>query len=326
MKAHTLILATAILSLCSVRAGTTVTTDNSKDKLVSPTEPAAKKGGLYLGLFGGVNFDQSGDSKDINVSDARPRSGGSAAEIAVFNKTGQFEPGTNPVPLVAGTHVTSPTFSTDVKSNTGWLGGLKLGYDFNTPCIIKPALEIEAFYNGLSTSGDATSKKTISGLRVGDNDGDELSEPFLNPDSEVAPSKVAAHYTDTINSAVFMFNGIIRFDLGNFRPYIGGGVGLAYVTHSYSATPLKTTDGSGPVALLPVNHNPSSIENAPAGYLTFGSSDETTFAWQGLAGVDYLLTSRLTVFVEYKALFYLDGPYYRNLLSNTVSAGVKVGF
>jgi opacity protein-like surface antigen len=338
MKSTSLILAAAILSLQTVRAGTTVTTDNSKDKLISPTQPTAKQGGLYIGIFGGVNASQSGDSKDINVSDARPRTAGTPSEIKSYfapgSNAGDLTPGSTYIP--AGTHLTSPTFSTDTNSNVGWFGGLKLGYEFPTSSIWKPAVEVEGFYNGINTSGDANSNKSIKGLRTSDDDGDETAEPFANPDAVVPATKVNAHFTDQINSAVFMLNGIIKLDLGKFRPYLGAGVGLAYVTHNYdsqrgtgfpvpsNSAVLKTAYGA--VQVLPGNHSADAVQNAPAGYFSFNSDNETTFAWQGLAGVEYLVTPHITVFTEYKALFYLDGPYYRNLFNNMVALGVKYNF
>ena len=51
---------------------------------------------------------------------------------------------------------------------------------------------------------------------------------------------------------------------------------------------------------------------------------EVTLAYQGIAGVDYKVTDRFTAFVEYKALFFHDGPYYYDLLNNTATISVPV--
>jgi opacity protein-like surface antigen len=235
--------------------------------------------------------------------------------------------------------VHSPTFTSNYDAaKLGEFGGLKLGYEFPTTGIIKPALEFEGSYNTLNTSGTMKSDHVITGLRDFDADGDETSEPFLNPDAVVAPTRVNAHFTDNMQEGVFMLNGLIKFDLeryglGRFRPYIGGGVGLAYVGHSYSTSILHITKLTykadpiyGQVQLLPVNHNASSIQNAPPGVFSFGSDNETTFAWQAVAGLEFLVTKQVSIFAEYKALFLLDGPYYRNLLNNNIDAGVKFNF
>ena len=337
----TLPILLAIASALAVRpaAAGPVALDDNKDKLISPTQPPAKNGGAYFAIFGGVNFAQSSDSKDVNVSDARPLASGGPAQIAAFRAAPGNDIPSNATLIPNGANVHSPTFSTDVRNNVGWLGGLKLGYVFPSPCIIKPALEFEAFYNGIDASGDAKSNKSIAGLRTSDRDGDEPSEPFTNPDATVGKTKASASFNDSMNSTVFMTNAIINVDLGRFRPYIGAGVGLAYVTHDYS-TPVPPSGTSaakgaasaccklqaGAVQLLPKNHSAQQIEDSPAGYLYFDGDNEVTFAYQALAGVDFFITPRMSVFTEYKALFYYDGPYYRNLLSQEVAVGLRFGF
>jgi opacity protein-like surface antigen len=328
---------TILLSLVAARAGDTTNTSDSKDKkMIVPAEAA--KGGLYIGIFGGVNLSQSGDPKEINVSDARPRGVGSPALIKYYeeDKTKFYRPA-KPVGIPNGAPVHSPTFTSDYDAaKIGELGGLKLGYELPKIGIFTPALELEGSYNTLNTSGTMKSNHVITGLRDYDNDGDEAEdrgEPFSNPDAVVAPTRVNAHFNDNIQSGVFMLNGIIKADLGRVRPYIGGGVGLAYVSHNYSTSILHITKLDykadpiyGQVQLLPTSHSARAIENAPQGMFAFGDDNETTFAWQALAGLDFVVTKNISIFTEYRALFLLDGPYYRNFLSNTVSAGVRYNF
>jgi opacity protein-like surface antigen len=139
-----------------------------------------------------------------------------------------------------------------------------------------------------------------------------------------------------MNAAVFLLNGVVKFDLGRFRPYIGAGVGFAYVTHDFGAQvgsghPVAPNaqvinTPSGQVERLATSNSANALNNAPAGYFSFGSDNETTFAWQALAGVEFEVTPRWSIFTEYKALWFLDGPYYRNYLSQMVGAGIRYNF
>jgi opacity protein-like surface antigen len=327
-----LLFAAAALSIHSAQAGP------KDEKAIIQTTPPPQQGGFYISVFGGADVAQSAESKDINVAGARPIPAGTPTQINSYfapgNNSGGIAQGANLIPN--GTHLTSPTFSTNTDSNVGWFGGLKFGYEFPTPCIIKPSLEFEAFYNGNDTSGSLTSQKSIAGLRTVDNDGDEFMEPRLNPDAIVPSTKANINFKDQMNSAVFMLNSTIKFDLGRIRPYIGGGLGLAYVTHNFagqtgSGTPV-TPHGQliktpyGPVQGVASKSTAFALNNVPASYFTFGSDSEETFAWQAIAGVEYMVTPRVSVFTEYKALFYLDGPYGRNTLNNLVGAGVRFNF
>jgi opacity protein-like surface antigen len=323
-------------------AGTTVET-GGKDKIVTPQSQPERKGGLYVAIFGGVNVAQSSDEKHINISDGRPQPTGTPQQIAAYRAMPNDIP-PDAVLIPDGTPLHSPTFDSSVGSDTGWMAGIKLGYEFPTASRIKPALEFEAFYNGIQGDGNFESEKALDGIRTSDRDGDESKEPFTNPDATVPRTKLYADARDQMNSAVFMWNGIIKMEFGRFHPYIGGGLGLAYVTHDYSinapkgaavpndAAALLNTkfvgvskyDG-GAVARLPLNHSTDQIENSNAGYVHFSNDSEVTFAYQALAGIEYQITPRLSGFTEYKALFYYDGPYYRNLLNHEVSLGVKFG-
>jgi opacity protein-like surface antigen len=240
--------------------------------------------------------------------------------------------------------VKSPTFDTDVDNFIGYLGGFKFGYELPTASRWKPAFEFEAFYNGIESHGTAKSEKSLNGIRTSDRDGDELQEPFSNPDATVPRTHLFVNdLRDQMNAGVFMWNAILKLDLHRIRPYIGAGVGLAYVTHDYRIQNLpkgaptppgnaaavletrflgKSAYDGGAVAKLPTNHSDSQIENSNAGYLTFNQDSEVTFAYQALAGIEFVITPRLSAFTEYKALFYYDGPYYKNLLNVEVTAGI----
>jgi opacity protein-like surface antigen len=80
-----------------------------------------------------------------------------------------------------------------------------------------------------------------------------------------------------INSGAFMTNGLIRFASGRFQPYIGFGIGCYY----------------------------AEVASATFGPFNFsGGSSHADFAWQAIAGADYYLDHRNSLFIEYKFLEY----------------------
>ncbi len=101
----------------------------------------------------------------------------------------------------------------DVKidHNLGGYGGLKLGYVF-TNGNIRPAIEEDMFYNGLSTDVHVN----LNGTEV-------------------------AHSSNLINSGAFMTNFILRFAFGKFQPYVGGGVGGYYAEAAGSDITINRT-------------------------------------------------------------------------------------
>ena len=80
-----------------------------------------------------------------------------------------------------------------------------------------------------------------------------------------------------VNSGAFMTNGLIRFSSGQFQPYIGLGLGFYY----------------------------AEVINATFGPFTFGGENShVDFAWQAIAGADFYLDQRNSLFIEYKFLNY----------------------
>ena len=81
---------------------------------------------------------------------------------------------------------------------------------------------------------------------------------------------------NSLDAEVSTFTGMVNawwdiYDLGGWKPYIGGGVGFAHHTISASA-PVGST----------------------------GKADDTTFAWQIGAGVGIDVTDNLTVDIGYR--------------------------
>ncbi|MDD5262521.1 MAG: outer membrane beta-barrel protein, partial [Methylacidiphilales bacterium] len=137
------------------------------------------------------------------------------------------------------------------------VGGLKLRYDWpfdpepieqfsdelqGRPLHLGAALEAEAFYLGGKISAN-TSTQGVS---------------------------------TSLNSAVFMLNPLLTLQTGKWRPYIGPGVGFAYI------------DATG-------YNNPATTQT---------SATQTALAIQGEAGVDYFFVQDWSIFAEYKYLVF----------------------
>jgi opacity protein-like surface antigen len=160
--------------------------------------------------------------------------------------------------------------------NVSGYGGIKLGYVFGTGTY-RFALEEDMFYNGISTSAHV------------DQNGREVAQS-----------------SNHINSGAFLTNGILRFALDKFQPYLGGGIGAYYA---------KTQSGD-------VTINGRTFE-------TVGGRTSGSLAWDGIAGLDYYWTPDISTFVEYHYLGYvaLDvGDGNHKFGQNLVGAGVRFHF
>jgi opacity protein-like surface antigen len=99
------------------------------------------------------------------------------------------------------TNVFGDTLILDPNNDTGFYGGIKIGYVFGTGAV-RFALEENMFYNGWDTGVDST--LTVLGA--------------------TATSTTSVR----INTGAFMTNGLMRFGSGKFQPYIGFGIGAYY--------------------------------------------------------------------------------------------------
>jgi opacity protein-like surface antigen len=142
------------------------------------------------------------------------------------------------------------TLRLDPTNDTGFFGGIKLGYVFGTGSV-RFALEEDMFYNGWETGADST--LVVNGVTT-------------NGTSSFR-----------MNTGAFMTNGLVRFASGRFQPYIGFGIGC-YIADSAGGT-------FGP-------------------FNTGGGASHADFAWQAIAGADYYVNTRNSIFVEYKFLEY----------------------
>ena len=93
------------------------------------------------------------------------------------------------------------TLTLDPNNDTGFFGGIKIGYVFGTGTV-RFALEEDMFYNGWQTGADST--LTVGGVTT------------------TSSSSI------TVNTGAFMTNGLVKFGNGQFQPYIGFGIGAYY--------------------------------------------------------------------------------------------------
>ncbi|MGF1656534.1 MAG: outer membrane protein [Verrucomicrobiales bacterium] len=103
----------------------------------------------------------------------------------------------------------------DFDTDTGWMTGIKFGYQFPESGLVKYMLETELLYgktdfNGLGESND-----------------------------------LAAKVGGSINTLALMLNGLVKLDLGMFEPYGGLGIGFA----NANTSSLTTTVGGKEVAV-----------------------------------------------------------------------------
>ena len=152
----------------------------------------------------------------------------------------------------------------DYDSRVGGFAGLKAGYVFNTGMVLRPAVELDTYW------------VRINGL--------------WDSNQEFPAVKQA------VDGYVCMVNGIARFALGSFQPYVGAGLGTA-------TTKIKTP---------------------------FTQDDSTHFAWQLVTGMDYYFTNSMSMFLEYKFLNaqvdYVQVNTLSHSLNHLIGAGVRFHF
>lgn len=153
-----------MLALLVTSAAACLTTAFAGETMVAPPPPPSCFGeGWYMGFQAGANvFQDFGGTRTFDLG------GGDVLEI-------------------------------DPHENMGFVGGIKLGYVFGTGAV-RPAIEMDAFYNGVNADLDA---------RLNGTDID------FNADAN-------------LNSGAFLANFLLRFGCGTFQPYFGGGVGGYY--------------------------------------------------------------------------------------------------
>lgn len=164
----------------------------------------------------------------------------------------------------------------DPNNDTGFFGGIKVGYVFGTGSI-RPAVEGDFFYNGWETGADSTL--------------------IFNGVTTTSSSRL------TINTGAFMSNFLLRCGNGKFQPYAGLGVGVYYAE--------SASGNFGP-------------------FVIGGGESHADFAWQLIAGGDYYVNTRNSIFIEYRYLVYsgsqIDFGKDRSLSQHLLGGGWRFHF
>lgn len=164
------------------------------------------------------------------------------------------------------------------KGRSSGFGGVQLGYEW-APCPLRcgcsnwsltPAAEVEAFYFSHRKRGHL------------------MSPSVVLPEHDFVASF-------PMHTGVYLVNGVIALNsccLGNFSPYIGGGIGAAHISvrgaKSFQIAPVE----------LGVNHFDGK------------TSDSTwSFAAQAKIGLRYNVCNWFRIFAEYRFM-YLDSSRY----------------
>ena len=167
-------------------------------------------------------------------------------------------------------------------SNIGGVGGLKVGYNFNSYSLggnfgIQPAVEAEAFYLGTTPRFHYNGSTGIPGGATFSANGQ------VNGD---------------LDSGAFFINGIARLKTGTiFTPYIGIGVGAEYLS-------LSGVSGTDTATVSTVRGSTSKTGSG-----SLSSADDLVFAAQGLAGFDVEFAKHWDFFTEYKFVAGIDPSF-----------------
>ena len=232
-------------------------------KEISTTTPE-KPANWYIGVFGGASFSQDYDGASSNFN-------GSSTSSSITN-------------------------------DIGGLGGLKVGYKFESYDLgggfaIEPAVEFEAAYIDAFTPTSRVTNVSMTG---------------------------------NLDSVAFGVNGLARFKTGTlFTPYIGAGIGGQWIQLSKVNFTITRTIIPDP---------PASTTTAQS---SGSSQDDVDFSFQGIVGFDFEVAHNWDIFTEYKYIVAVDpsftfsnvggtgvGYTYKDdfLGQSLITAGVKYNF
>lgn len=178
----------------------------------------------------------------------------------------------------------------DLDSEVGWVVGLKGGYYFNPPTWFHPGIELDATY--------IDNEYRTHGSRQGANFRETRND---HQDIHLVP---------------LMINGLMKFDLSHFHPYLGVGLGGNYTRRDEPQTVdlhYRFDDGFR-----------ANVRGESSAH--FGHTSNWCLAAQGLAGLEYDCTPHLGVYVEYKALWLNDAREIEQYINHLVTGGVRLYF
>ncbi|MDR1146614.1 MAG: outer membrane beta-barrel protein [Verrucomicrobiales bacterium] len=197
-----------------------------------------------------------------------------------------------------------------LKDRTGWAGGLKAGHtwqlsDDGQRGLLALSLEGEFIYSGVHDTKLGTPRVS--------------NYPFAG---HTVSGKIYQQFNMDI--LALTVNPVLRLQLGRFSPYVGVGVGGAYVEAQHK----------GLFATGEIDGRKGTYGFDPT---VGGSTDTVVFCFQAMAGADFYLSKDISLFLEYKYLglvgleafktpvsgYYDLGAVYGNHLA---TVGVRFGF
>lgn len=238
--------------------------------------------GCLLALSAGMAY--SGTMGPVTTSSVKVYVGvfGGAGALSSGDMT-QY--GTALFPIDQGGPLAVDSFGRHDSSSMGMVGG-HIGFAWPSAALnwpVSPAVELEGFYMG--------------GVKV---EGHDIS----NNTERLSEHDFLVHYP--LKTGVFLVNAVLNANdgmFGNFKPYIGVGIGSA----------VQSVSGASSIQVAPpeaVNHyNGNPDDKAIA------------FAVQPKIGVHYDLGSRASVFAEYRFVYLSETSY---TFGSTVAAGHAV--
>ncbi|MGB3165469.1 MAG: P44/Msp2 family outer membrane protein, partial [Alteraurantiacibacter sp.] len=155
------------------------------------------------------------------------------------------------------------SYSFDTNVDVGWNVGGQIGYDFDGPLRV----ELEGSY--VAHDIDYHSNAFVGGTDIGNFGTNVLTRS--GPGTGVPVFAALADGRGDVESYGAFLNVLFDFDLGIVEPYVGAGAGI-YV--------------------IDVDYLPSGLDIA--------NDADTTFAYQGIAGVAGDLGDNVELFAEYK--------------------------
>jgi opacity protein-like surface antigen len=217
------------------------------------------------------------DELPLFKADAQPREYATGGHVGVFGGGNLFQSGDLDVstPLLSGQKVTLKT-----KDQPGGVAGIRAGYTWpgwgqgsgfgdTIPVPVDggfamlPTLDAEFFWTGFKYKARQT---------------------FVGIDTEL---------TSDVNAYIVSLDPILKFQIGMFRPYVGMGIGAAYIDADKARV---SGAGLGSTNLL-------------------GSADDWVLAAQGLAGVEVFIAKNWALTLDYKYLNFID-PHFKSSEGN----------
>ncbi|MCE0498519.1 MAG: outer membrane beta-barrel protein [Methylacidiphilales bacterium] len=234
-------------------------------KEIATTSPE-KPANWYIGVFGGASFSQD-----------------------YYGASSNFP---------------SAVANTNISNDIGGLGGLKIGYKFDSFDLgggfaIEPAVELEGAYIDATTPSSRSQNISMTG---------------------------------DLNSVAFGANGLVRFKTGTpFTPYVGLGIGGQWLQ-------LSKVNFTSTTTIVPRVDPPPVTTTSQA---SAGNQSDLDFTFQGIVGFDYEVAHNWAIFTEYNYLVAVapsftftnvggtgnSYTYKDDLLGqNLITAGVRYSF